>query len=113
MHGDSNTTLDGTAHVVAVPGQTLWNVGVDAHGEQEASKVLDVVVLAYDLDDETCDGEESKAHHEDTAGLHAIGQVATGDAHEASHDVWWHRHELGGVVGVSEGLDDGGQEKGE
>ena len=55
MHGNTDTTLEGTTDVVTVPCDTLGNVGVDAGGDHEASKVLDRVVLNSE--------EESEANH--------------------------------------------------
>ncbi len=45
VHGDPDTALDGTADIVAVPGDTLGHVGVDAGGDDEAGEVFDMIVL--------------------------------------------------------------------
>lgn len=41
VHGNADTALEGTANVVAVPRDTLGDVGVDTRGEEEAAKVAD------------------------------------------------------------------------
>jgi len=55
VHSDTNTTLDATANVVAVPGDTLGYVGVDTGSGEESAGVLDVVVVGADLHDEAAD----------------------------------------------------------
>jgi len=45
VHGNTNTTLCGTTNVVAVPGDTLGNVGVDTAGKEEDTGVLGVRLL--------------------------------------------------------------------
>ena len=63
VHSDTDTALDGAAHVVAIPGESLGDVGVDSAGEQEGSGVFGVVVVAGDLENETEDCYDGEAHH--------------------------------------------------
>jgi len=112
MHGNTDTTLDASANVVSIPGNTLGNIGVDSHSKEEATRILDVGVLRRDQHDKTKDGDKAEADHEDTSSLESVGRPSTGDTAETSHDVWWDSHQLGGVVGISEGLDNGGEEEG-
>lgn len=53
VHGNTDTTLEGTTDVVAVPGDTLGNVGVDTAGDEESTKVLGAVGFDSGEDDET------------------------------------------------------------
>lgn len=45
LHGNTNSTLQCTADIVAVPGNGLRDVGVDTSNNKEAREVLDLVVL--------------------------------------------------------------------
>lgn len=55
MHGNTDTSLEGATDVVAVPGDTLRNVGVDAAGDHEGSKVLGTVGLDSSKNDKADD----------------------------------------------------------
>lgn len=59
MHGDADTTFQRSADVVAVPRDTLGYVGVDSAGEEEATRVLDLVRIRSEEHDET-DNTESR-----------------------------------------------------
>jgi len=48
VHGHSDTAFCGAADVVAVPGDALGHVGVDATGDEEDADVFDGVVLGGD-----------------------------------------------------------------
>jgi hypothetical protein len=52
VHGNANTALEGAADVVAVPGDTLGYVGVDAGSDEEAGKVLGAVAFNAGQDSE-------------------------------------------------------------
>jgi len=52
VHRHANSTLGGSADVVAVPSDALRYVWVDAAGDEEDADVLDGVVLAADEHDE-------------------------------------------------------------
>jgi hypothetical protein len=59
VHGNANTTLERTTNVVAVPGDTLGNVGVDTAGDEESGEVLGTVGFNSSKDDETNDAERN------------------------------------------------------
>lgn len=107
VHGNADTTLDAATNVVAVPGHTLGNVGVDSHGEEETTGILDMGVLRRDQHNKTKDRHKAEADHEDASSLESVGRPAASDTAETSNDVWWDSHQLCGVVGVSEGPDNG------
>lgn len=111
VEGNADTTLDTATDVVAVPGDALWDIGVDSHSEEETSGVLDVRVLGRDQEDQTENGHETEADHENTSSLESVGRPATGESAETGDDVWRNGHQLSGVVRVSESLDDGGEEE--
>ncbi|KAH0294548.1 high-affinity nicotinic acid transporter, partial [Aureobasidium sp. EXF-3399] len=111
VHGDTDTALGGTTDVVAVPGDTLRNVGVDTASEEEDTGVLDVRVVGSDLEDDTEHGGEGETDHEDTASAQLIGKVSAGDTAEASNNVGRDTHKLSLFVAVAESLDDSWQEK--
>jgi hypothetical protein len=52
VHGHADAAFGRAADVVAVPGDSLWNVGVDAAGDEEDADVFYDVVLAGDQHDE-------------------------------------------------------------
>jgi len=113
VHGDTDTALGGSADVVAVPGDTLGHVGVDAACEEEGAGVFDVGVGGGDQEDQTCDGEEGEADHEDAAGSPLVCKVASSDAAETGDNVGRDGHELGSLVCVTKSFDDGWEEEGE
>lgn len=59
VHGDAYSALQGAADVVAVPGDTLGDVGVDAAGEEKAAGVLDSIVVG---DYEHQEADDSNRH---------------------------------------------------
>lgn len=111
VHGDTDTALGGATDVVAVPGDTLRDVGVDARGHEEDTGVLDVRVLRCDLHDQAENGGDGEADHEDATSAETVGHVTTGDAAEAGNDVRGHAHELSLLVAVAKSLDNGGKEQ--
>lgn len=52
VHGNTDTALEGTSDVVAVPGDTLRDVGVDTAGDHEGGEVLGTVRVDSSEDDE-------------------------------------------------------------
>ena len=111
MHGDADTTLGGPANVVAVPGDTLRDVGVDTASEKEDTGVLDMRVVGSNLENDTEHSGEGETDHEDTTSTQSVGKVSAGDTAEASNDVGRDTHKLSLFVAVAEGIDDSGQEK--
>jgi len=55
VHGDTNTALQGAADIVAIPGNTLRHVGVDARREEEATSILHTCRLRGHEHDQTDD----------------------------------------------------------
>lgn len=101
MECNAHTSLDTSANVVAVPRHTLGHVGIDSRGEEKASSILGVWVFRNLQQDQTNQGSDAEANHEDATGLELISSPAAGDTAEAGHDIGRHRHELSLVVGVS------------
>lgn len=109
---NSDTPLRRSADVVAVPGDTLGHVGVDAHGSEECTGVLEGVVGRGDLQDEAEDGDAVEKDHVDAALAVAVRQVAAADAADARRDVRGYRHQLRRlVVGEAQAGDDGREEQ--
>lgn len=52
VHRHTDTAFGGAADVVAVPGDALGDIGVDAAGDEEDADVFDGVVLGGDEHDE-------------------------------------------------------------
>ena len=52
VHGNTDTALEGTSDVVAVPGDTLRDVGVDTACDHEGGEVLGTVGVDSSKDDE-------------------------------------------------------------
>jgi len=52
VHGNTDTALKGTSDVVAVPGDTLRDVGVDTTSDHEGCEVLGTVGVDSSEDDE-------------------------------------------------------------
>lgn len=113
VHGNTNTTLERTTNVVAVPGDTLGNIGVDTAGDEESGEVLGTVGFDSSKDDETNDGDNTEEDHVDTTLAMSISSETTADGEETGDDVGRNRHELSHLVGVAETLDDGGKEDGD
>lgn len=59
MHSNTNTTLERATNVVAVPGDTLGNVGVDTAGDEESGEVLGTMGFDCSKDDEANDTERN------------------------------------------------------
>lgn len=75
MHSDTNTSLEGTTNVVAVPGDTLRNVGVDTGADEESTKVLGTVGVDSGKDDETNHTAKN------------VSKMPTGNKHAKSGDL--------------------------
>lgn len=92
VHGNADPTFDAAADVVAIPGNTLGNVGIDSHSEEETSGVLDMGVLRSEQHDQTDNGDETKADHENASGLESVSRPATREGAETGNDIWGHGH---------------------
>lgn len=92
MHGNADTTFDTSANVVAIPGDTLGNVGIDSHGEEETSGILDMGVLRSEQHDQTDNGDETEADHENASGLESVSCPSTCEGAETGNDVWGDGH---------------------
>lgn len=64
VHGNANTALDRSANVVAIPSDTLRDIAVDAHDNEEASHVLDSLNANSSQDGESKHREKTVANHE-------------------------------------------------
>lgn len=113
VHGNTDTTLERTADVVAVPGDTLGNVGVDTAGDEESTKVLGAVGFDSGEDDETNYSDNAESNHVDTTLAVLISSETATDGEEAGDNVGRDRHELSNLVGVAKTLDNGGKEDGD
>jgi hypothetical protein len=60
MHGNTNSSLQRSTNVVAVPGNTLRHVGVDARGDQEAGEILGTKAVGASQNCETSDTAKSQ-----------------------------------------------------
>jgi hypothetical protein len=60
MHGDTDSSLQRSTNVVAVPGNTLRHVGVDARGNQEAGEILGTKAFGASQNCETSDTAKSQ-----------------------------------------------------
>lgn len=110
VHGNTNTALEGTTDVVAVPGDTLRNIGVDTAGDEESSKVLGAVGVDSGEDDETDHSDKAESNHVDTTLAVSVSSETATNGEETGNNVGRNRHELSNLVGVAKRLDDGGKE---
>jgi hypothetical protein len=111
VHRNAHTTLQAAADIVAVPGNTLRNIGIDAACKEETASVFDSCVVRRDEHDESNDSGAEEADHEHAASLQAIREIAAADTADAGCHVGGDGHQLGGFVRVAQGADDGGEEE--
>lgn len=111
VHSNPYPALDSTTNVVAIPGNTLRDIGIDAGGEKEAASVLDMWAFGCNEHDKPRQCDAVEADHEDTASLESVCQKTSSNAAEACHNVRRDRHELSSFVRVAEGLHDRWQEE--
>lgn len=111
VHSYTNATLDRSANIVTIPRHTLGNVRVDPGSKQKTARIFDMRVLRGNEHDQTNQCGDVEPDHEQAASLEFVCGKASGDTTKAGHDVRRHSHELGLFVGVTQSLDDGGQEE--
>lgn len=89
LHCNSNTALDRSTCVVAVPGDTERNVCEDTNRGQIATNISDMWMFGSDQEYHSSDRTEEETDHEDPTGAESIGQIPNPDARYTCQDVRW------------------------
>ena len=111
LHGECNASFRGASSIVTIPCHTLRHIGVNARGEEERSSIFDVVIVGGDEHDQTRDGDQIEADHDNATRLKPVGHITCRYGKEASDNVRGDCHELGGVILVAKVFDDCWEEK--
>ena len=111
LHGECNASFRGASSIVTVPCHTLRHIGVNSRGEEERSSIFDVVIMGGDEHDQTGNGDQVEADHDNAARPKLVRHVTCRYGEEARNNVWGNCHELGGVILVAKVFDDCWEEK--
>jgi len=88
MHRNSHGSFDRASDIVAIPCDTLGNIGEYPGSEEEAASVFDMRILRRDKHDQTNNSRTVKPDHEESSGLELISRETASNTTKASDNVW-------------------------